>query len=311
VEKTRASVVGEKSKADEISVNWETHDHIPDREEVILAATLAWSGLLSSVRCMRLDNIDLDGIPHTKMAKLSSIVKESVRMNKVTGDINPLLATMKCRELQIQNMNLSSSSEIIEDNNVTDRVVIEYVSGNISFIVKGLQCRSLFIGNMPISVNIDSDIILSDRFVIDNIQGSLAPILGHVKSKILWIYNMTLSASETQLVVESCKKRFKKLVLYGGTHRYTGPTPATIDMDTWNQYNGEGVCSKIELNFSSCAPMRDGISEWARKVGWTIYDIENKIIVSNPRRRLSLHGSCSCRSSCNCSSVCLCQFSKK
>ena len=122
-------------------------------------------------------------------------------------------------------------------------------------------------------MNIDSDIILSDRFVIDNIQGSLAPILGHVKSKILWIYNMTLSASETQLVVESCKKRFKKLVLYGGTHRYTGPTPATIDMDTWNQYNGEGVCSKIELNFSSCAPLRDGISEWARKVGWTVYDI--------------------------------------
>ena len=60
-------------------------------------------------------------------------------MNKVTGDINPLLSTLKCRELQIQNMNLSSSSEIIEDNNVTDRVVIEYVSGNISFIAKAFN----------------------------------------------------------------------------------------------------------------------------------------------------------------------------
>ena len=70
------------------------------------AASLSRQGYLTRVDNMRLENINLDSVPHA--ACLGDIqVDDWVRIDKVQGDIGSIVGKIKCSRLWIDNMQLS------------------------------------------------------------------------------------------------------------------------------------------------------------------------------------------------------------
>ena len=72
------------------------------------AASMAKMGIITSVENIDiLDNIDISSIPSDNMAALTSVVTDYVSIDKVTGNIQTILANIKCRELRITDMTLN------------------------------------------------------------------------------------------------------------------------------------------------------------------------------------------------------------
>ena len=90
-----------------IQTDWNDWFHYPSLNEVLSAATLSAAGVLTSVKSMRLQDIDISSVPRDNLASLSSIVSDNVGMDNVTGDISMILSNIKCKELWINNQHLS------------------------------------------------------------------------------------------------------------------------------------------------------------------------------------------------------------
>ena len=79
-----------------------------DLPEITTAANLAHHGMLCSVECICLDDIDLASVPPEHLASLASCVTEYVRINNVSNcDMISILASVKCVQLEMDRQTLS------------------------------------------------------------------------------------------------------------------------------------------------------------------------------------------------------------
>ena len=101
-----------RTEADRIQAAWSRPSHGPRKTEVERAALLAQEQYLTSVKCMRIENMDISDIPSDKMDKLASIVTERVTINNMTpaSRVSSLLASVQCTELLLRKMKLSEEN---------------------------------------------------------------------------------------------------------------------------------------------------------------------------------------------------------
>ena len=128
-----------KGRLDEGSVN---HNFL--LPEIIIAASLAHHGMLSSVRILELDNVDLSSVPPEHLASLASCVTSGVIIINVSNcDIMRLLHnSVKCKWLSINSQSLNSDEtqamvRIMESNVETvhlgifgDAVTLDFMALN-------------------------------------------------------------------------------------------------------------------------------------------------------------------------------------
>ena len=69
---------------------------------------MAKLGLITSVKKMWLRGIDIRSIPADNISALASVVTDFVGIVRVTGDIIPVLSSVKSRRLWIQSMTLDA-----------------------------------------------------------------------------------------------------------------------------------------------------------------------------------------------------------
>ena len=73
------------------------------------AAALATHGYITEVKQLLLYDLDISLVPAEDMANLVKCVSDRVHMNYVSGDLSPVLSSIKCRELEIGNINLTTA----------------------------------------------------------------------------------------------------------------------------------------------------------------------------------------------------------
>ena len=96
--------------ATRIQSSWtdDDDDYWPSVAEVRCAAALAATGHLTSAEYMRLYNLEL---PSTEdMPSLARVVSRGVDLDRVTGDLGPLLSSLSCTDLGINNMYLDQAA---------------------------------------------------------------------------------------------------------------------------------------------------------------------------------------------------------
>ena len=74
-----------------ISEAWADKSHAPALAEVAAAAALARHAHLTSVRYLRLHNLDLSAVPAADLASLAGSVSARVFIDNVRGDLTPVL----------------------------------------------------------------------------------------------------------------------------------------------------------------------------------------------------------------------------
>ena len=124
----------------------------PTLSEMKTAALLAWEGYLTSVEKMSIVNIDITDIPQDQMEKLISFVKEKVSINKMTpsSQLGSILASVKCRVLELKNMKLSQADTQALVTIMRDRVKLLTLYNGITLDIEELtkydgrgRCRKL------------------------------------------------------------------------------------------------------------------------------------------------------------------------
>lgn len=108
---------------------------------VTTAASMAKMGIITNVERMDLeDNIDISSIPSDNMAALCSVVTDWVGIEGVTGNVQTILANVKCKELGIADMNLDhDDTECLLEamrNNVEDVELYYDVSLDIDVLTQ-------------------------------------------------------------------------------------------------------------------------------------------------------------------------------
>ena len=95
-----------------IQAAWSQGLHLPSKTEVERAALLAQEQYLTSVKCMRIENMDISDIPSDQMDKLASIVTERVWIYNMTpaSRVSSILASVQCTELLLRKMKLSKEN---------------------------------------------------------------------------------------------------------------------------------------------------------------------------------------------------------
>ena len=93
--------------ANRIKSSWSHYNFYPSVAEVRCAAALAATGHLTKVMNMQLNLRDLE-LPN--MLSLTRVVRGRVVLSSVTGDIGPLVSSLTCSELWIQNMELDQAA---------------------------------------------------------------------------------------------------------------------------------------------------------------------------------------------------------
>ena len=93
--------------ANRIKSSWSHYNFYPSVAEVRCAAALAATGHLTKVMNMQLNLRDLK-LPN--MLSLTRVVRGRVFLSSVTGDIGPLVSSLTCSELWIQNMELDQAA---------------------------------------------------------------------------------------------------------------------------------------------------------------------------------------------------------
>ena len=94
-----------------IRVRWSGPHHTPALPEILTAASLAHQGILGSLECFVLEDVDLGSIPVEQLAPLVSCVERDVEMERVTGDLGTILDHIHCG-LSIYNPSLSSEETL-------------------------------------------------------------------------------------------------------------------------------------------------------------------------------------------------------
>ena len=103
VESGQMSPVLIKNKARQIKRDLESDDLEPSKASSLLtAASMIKLGVIKKIRVLDLYNIDLDSVDSEVMSFLVSVVKNSVTISFVTGNLNHILSSIRCRQLVLQ-----------------------------------------------------------------------------------------------------------------------------------------------------------------------------------------------------------------
>ena len=88
------------------------------------AALLAQEEYLTSVKCMRIEHMDISDIPSDQMDKLASIVTETVKIENMTpaSRVSSILASVQCSVLWLWRMKLSEENTRALVTAMRDRV---------------------------------------------------------------------------------------------------------------------------------------------------------------------------------------------
>ena len=94
--------------ATRIQSDWSSSRYCTSAAEVRLAAALAATGHLSSVKYMRLCDLEL---PITEdVPSLAGVVSDWVELVNVGGDVGPLVTSLTCTALWIEDMELDQAA---------------------------------------------------------------------------------------------------------------------------------------------------------------------------------------------------------
>ena len=116
----------------EITKSWSRMSYTPSLPEVTCAAAIAELGHITSMKYMRLVNLDLDRISASDLASLAQGNNfDTVWINKVIGNLVPILQNIKCKQLHISNM--STADVCVVNMNVNDTQSL------VSAMNKGVQ----------------------------------------------------------------------------------------------------------------------------------------------------------------------------
>ena len=94
--------------ASRIQSDWSCSRYCTSAAEVRLAAALAATGHLSSVKYMRLCDMEL--AITEDMPSLAGVVSRGVVLSNVPGDLCPLLSSLSCTQLFLHNMELDQTA---------------------------------------------------------------------------------------------------------------------------------------------------------------------------------------------------------
>ena len=97
-------------QATRIQSSWADAGYYPHVTEVRCAAALAATGHLTSVERMQLRNMELpsSGTEDISICSLAKVVRKRVELRNVTGAIGPLLSSLRCAQLYMENMKLAN-----------------------------------------------------------------------------------------------------------------------------------------------------------------------------------------------------------
>ena len=101
--------------------------HSVSVEDLHVASSLVQAGLLTSVKGMRLYDINIRGEEISQLTLPT--FDDTVRLWRLSGDISQLLPLISCRQLRIYNTNLSS--------NDTDESLVNCLNTNVSQLQLG------------------------------------------------------------------------------------------------------------------------------------------------------------------------------
>ena len=82
-----------------IQSSWDNYDYWPDAAEVRCAAAMVTTGHLTSVERMQLRNLELPSREDITISSLAKVVRKRVELRNVTGDLGPLLSSLRCAQL--------------------------------------------------------------------------------------------------------------------------------------------------------------------------------------------------------------------
>ena len=94
--------------ATRIQDSWSSPLYCPSVAEVMSAATLAATGHLTSVKNMVLRNLELPS--SEDISSLARTVQSMIDVTKVTGDITPLVTSLHCVGLTLNNMGVDQAA---------------------------------------------------------------------------------------------------------------------------------------------------------------------------------------------------------
>ena len=173
-----------QTEADNIQAAWSDERHVPSEAELKRAAELAQEGYLSTVKIMKIVNVDISEIPSDNIRKLASIVTDGLVIVNITPStqVGAILASVQSslKGMAIANIDISEIS--------SDQL------GKLASIV-------------------------TDRVIIDNITPStqLGAILTSVQSKELRLHNMSLSEENTRALVTAMRDQVQDVQLWDVT----------------------------------------------------------------------------------------------
>ena len=94
--------------ATRIQSDWSSSRYCTSAAEVRLAAALNATGHLSSVKYMRLCDMELPS--SEDMLSLAGVVSRGVELVNVGGDVGPLVTSLTCTQLLLYNMELDQTA---------------------------------------------------------------------------------------------------------------------------------------------------------------------------------------------------------
>ena len=121
-------------EAAKIKAYWSNPRHTPSVSELTMASLLAWEGHLIYVKYMKIKNMDITDILKDQMEKLTSIVTERVWIDNLppTSQLSSILARVKCKRLNLKNIELSVEDTRALVTAMRERVQIVSLSGNVT-----------------------------------------------------------------------------------------------------------------------------------------------------------------------------------
>ena len=139
--------------ATRIQSSWSDY-YWPSVAEVQCAAALAATGHLTSVRYMRLRDLELPSIKD--ILSLARVVSNRVELARVTGDLGPLVSSLACPQLYISHMELDQAAT---SSGVSIEVRLSNVTGDLGPLLSSLTCAGLSIENMELDQAATSSLV--------------------------------------------------------------------------------------------------------------------------------------------------------
>jgi len=169
------------------------------------------SGLFESITCnglylvekLNLEHIDLSEVPEAIVNNLAKTIRGKLRFSRMTGFSTSMLDNIKCEELDIHNMEISSQAT--GDTIVCGKVSLKNLSGNLSGLFEGLtrdegnSIESLILDHVDMSntpVNIVNSLmkIVEGHLELRRVTGFSGKIFDDIKCKDLHLFDMNVPA---------------------------------------------------------------------------------------------------------------------